>query len=134
MSPEMTVLALVTLFYLFAWVPPLIAKSRVYGTRWLFGEHSVLSRGPLPEAVERMVLAHDNFRESYPPFAVAVLLLAFSGGFTRLTAFAAWVYLVARLVHMPAASFGLPLLRGLVWLLGLAATLYLLAMALVALV
>lgn len=134
MSPEMTVLGLVTLFYLFAWLSPVLAKSQVYGFRWLAGDHATRGLPPLPPLAQRALRAHGSLKESYPAFAVAVLLLAFSGGFTRFTALAAWVFLAARLVHMPACILGLSLLRNLSWLLGLAATLYLLIMALVVLV
>lgn len=134
MSPEMTVLGLVTLFYLFAWLSPVLVKSQVYGFRWLAGEHSMQGLPPLPPWGLRAVHAYGSLKESYPTFAVAVLLLAFSGGFTRFTALTAWIFLVARLVHMPASILGLSLLRNFSWLLGLLATLYLLIMALVALV
>lgn len=133
MSPEMTVLAVVTLFYLFSWLPPLFAKSRIYGFKWLAGNRSIEGEPPLPEIVQRAVRAHDNLKESYPAFAVAVLLLAFSGGFTQYTAWACLAFLAARLVHMPAYILGAPWLRSFSWLVGLAATLYLLIMALVAL-
>ena len=133
MSPEMTVLAVVTLFYLFSWLPPLIAQSQTYGFQWLAGSRVSEERPPLPPAAERALRAHDNLRENYPPFAIAVLLLAFTGGFTQYTAWACLAFLAARLVHMPAGILGASWLRSFSWLVGLAATLYLLIMALVAL-
>ncbi|HKS94441.1 MAG TPA: MAPEG family protein [Gammaproteobacteria bacterium] len=133
MSPEMTVLAVVTLFYLFSWLPPLIAQSQTYRIPWLAGNRGDEDQPPLLPAAERALRAHDNLRESYPPFAIAVLLLAFTGGFTQYTAWASLAFLAARLVHMPAAILGASWLRSFSWLVGLAATLYLLIMALVAL-
>lgn len=134
MSSEMTVLAVVTLLYLFAWLPALLAESQVYGLRWLAGDHSTEGLPPLPSTARRALQAHDNLKENYPPFAVAVLLLAFTGGFTQYTAWACLVFLAARLLHMPAAILGLQWLRSSSWLLGLAATLYLLVMDLIILV
>lgn len=134
MSPEMTVLAVVTLFYLFSWLPSWIAQSQTYRIPWLAGNRVSEERPPLSSAAERALRAHDNLRENYPPFAIAVLLLAFTGGFTQYTAWACLVFLAARLVHMPAAILVASWLRSFSWLTGLAATLYLLIMALVALV
>lgn len=134
MAPEMTILALVTLLYVIAWVPPLVAKCQAYGVRWLATNRSVTGLPPLSEMGQRAVRAHDNLKENYPPFAVAILLLAFSGGFTQYTALAALVFLIARLIHMPAYILGIPWLRTLSWLVGFAATVYLLIMALAALV
>lgn len=133
MSPEMTILALVTLFYAFSWLPAFVAKSQSYGVRWLATNRSTAGLPPLSEMGQRAVRAHDNLKENYPPFAIAILLLAFSGGFTRYTALAAIVFLIARLVHMPAYVLGVPWLRTLSWLVGFVATVYLLIMALVAL-
>lgn len=134
MSPEMTVLAVVTLFYLFSWLPPLIAQSQTYGFPWNAGKRVGEERPALPATAEHALHAHDNLRENYPPFAIAVLLLAFTGGFTQYTAWASLAFLAARLVHMPAGILGASWLRSSSWLVGLAATLYLLIMALVALV
>lgn len=134
MAPEMTILALVTLFYAFSWVLPLVAKSQVYGARWLLTNRSTTDLPTLSEIGQRAVRAHDNLKENYPAFAIAILLLAFSGGFTQYTVLAALVFLIARLVHMPAYILGVPWLRTLSWLAGFAATVYLLIMALVALV
>jgi len=134
MSPEMTILALVTLLYIVAWIPPLVAKCQAWGWRWLATNRSTAGLPPLSETGQRAVRAYDNLKENYPPFAVAILLLAFSGGFTEYTAVAALLFLVARLIHMPAYILGMPWLRTPSWLLGLAATVYLLIMALVALI
>ena len=134
MSLEMTVLALVTLFYVFSWFPALLGKVQAYGIRWLATNRSTQGLSPLPDIAQRAVRAYDNLKDNYPPFAIAILLLAFSGGFTQYTALAAVVFLAARLVHMPAYILGVPWLRTLSWMVGFAATVYLLIMALVALV
>ncbi len=134
MSYEMLILGLMTLFFMFSWLPVSLAKYQAYGAGWLIFNRDTEGLPPLPEWGQRAMRAHDNLKENYPGFAVAVLLLAFSGGFTRYTAAAALVFLVARLVHMPAYIIGIPWLRTLSWLAGFIATIYLLAMALAALV
>ncbi|MGH8401256.1 MAG: MAPEG family protein [Gammaproteobacteria bacterium] len=134
MSFEMLVLGLVTLFLMFAWLPGSAAKYRAYGLDWLLSDRSMEGLEALPEWGQRSVRAYANLRENYPAFAVAVLLLAFSGGFTPGTALASAMFLVARLVHMPACIAAIPWLRNLAWIAGFLATLYLLFMAMVALV
>ncbi|MGH8306943.1 MAG: MAPEG family protein [Gammaproteobacteria bacterium] len=134
MSYEMTILALTTLFYMFSWLPASLAKYHAYGNRWLVSNRSTQGLPPLSELGQRAVRAHENLRDNYLGFAVAILLLAFTGGFSSYTALAALVFLIARLVHMPAYILGIPWLRIFSWLVGFAAMLYLLIMALVALV
>ena len=84
---------------------------------------------PLPEWGLRAERAHNNLKENFPSFAVAVLLLALTGGFTHGTQIAAAVFGGARVVHMPAYIQGRVWPRVISWVLGLGATLYLLGMA-----
>lgn len=134
MSYEMTILALLTLFYLFSWLPAWLAKYHAYGSSWLLSNRDEAVLPPLPEMAQRAVRAHENLKENYPPFAVAVLLLAVSGGFTPFTAMAALIFLFSRLVYLPAYVFGVPWLRTSSWLTGFIAMLYLMVMALAVLV
>jgi len=134
MSYEMTILGLVTFLYLFSWLPVWLAKYQAYGVSWLLSNRSTTGLPPLPELAQRAVRAHENLKENYPPFAVAILLLAFSGGYTQYTTMAALVFLLARLVHLPAYILGIPWLRTSSWVAGFIAMLYLLIMALAVLV
>lgn len=134
MSYEMMILGLLSLFYIFSWLPSWFAKYHAYGSGWLLSNRATTGLPALPEMGQRAVRAHENLKENYPPFAVAILLLAFSGGYTQYTAMAALVFLLARLVHMPAYILGIPWLRTSSWAAGFIAMLYLLVMALAALV
>ena len=55
-------------------------------------------------------------------FAPAVLILAAGDKFTPSTLQAAQVFVVARLIYIPAYAFGIAGLRTLVWLVGFVAT------------
>jgi uncharacterized MAPEG superfamily protein len=134
MSYEMTILALVTLLYVFSWLPAWLSKYHAYGAGWTLSSRSTAGLSPLTGIAQRAVGAHEDLRENYPPFAVAVLLLAFSGGYTPYTAMAALVFLLAWLVYIPSYIIGVPWLRTSSWLVGFIAMLYLLIMALAALV
>jgi uncharacterized MAPEG superfamily protein len=134
MSYEMTILALVTLLYVFSWLPVWFAQYQAYGAGWLLSNRSTAGLAPLPEMAQRAVRAHANLKENYPPFAVAIFLLAFSGGYTPYTAIAALVFLLAWLVHIPSYIIGIPWLRTSSWAVGFIAMLYLLIIALAVLV
>jgi uncharacterized MAPEG superfamily protein len=134
MSYEMTILAVVTLLYVFSWLPVWLAQYQAYGVSWLFSNRSTAGLTPLPEMAQRAARAHANLKEIYPPFAVAIFLLAFSGGYTPYTAMAALIFLFAWLVHIPSYIIGIPWLRTSSWAVGFIAMLYLLIMALAVLV
>jgi len=129
MAFELQMLALMTLLFTFAWLPAFVCRYRTYGLGWLLSNRSTAGLPPLPEWGQRAERAHANLRASYPGFAVAVLLLALTGGFTQGTRFAAALFVAARVLHM------LFYIRGEVWprvvtyTLGLWATLNLLVMA-----
>ena len=58
-------------------------------------------------------------------FAPAALLLAHKGITTSSTVLAAQIFLIARVIYVPAYAFGIPGLRTGVWTLGILATAWL---------
>jgi uncharacterized MAPEG superfamily protein len=129
MALELEILALMTLLFMLAWIPASVCKYQTYGLGWLLSNRSVAGLPPLPEWGQRAERAHNNLKENFPGFAVAVLLLAITGGFTQGTRIASAVFIGARLVHMPAYIQGHVWIRSISWAIGLGACLYLLAMA-----
>jgi len=134
MTLELQLLAFMSLLFALAWFPASLCKYQTYGWSWLLSNRSPAGLPPLPEWGQRAQRAHDNLKENFPAFAVAVLLLALSGGFTQGTRIAAAVFAAARLIHMPAYIAGAVWARSLSWATGVLATLYLLGMALYGLV
>lgn len=63
-------------------------------------------------------------------FAPAILILAFTNGFTGSTLTAAWIYLIARVIYVIVYITGVPTIRTLAFVAGLLATLYLYIVAL----
>lgn len=129
MAFELQILAFMTLLFTLAWIPASVCKYQTYGFGWLLSNRSPAGLPPLPEWGLRAERAHNNLKENFPGFAVAVLLLALTGGFTHGTQIAAAVFGGARVVHMPAYIQGRVWPRVISWVLGLGATLYLLGMA-----
>jgi uncharacterized MAPEG superfamily protein len=81
------------------------------------------NRGNLPEmsvAAGRLDRAKNNMLESLPIFLTLALLALAKGGDTSETANAASIFLIARVVYVPAYVSGVPILRSLVWLVAVA--------------
>ena len=129
MAFELQMLALMTFFFALAWLPASVCKYHTYGWGWLLSNRSTAGMKPLPEWGQRAERAYDNLKANFPGFAVAVLLLALTGGFNQGTRLAAALFAIARLVHMPVYIRGLVWPRAISWALGLGATLYLLVVA-----
>ncbi len=130
MAFEMQMLAFMSVLFTLAWIPASVCKYQTYGWAWLLSNRSTAQLTPMPEWGQRAERAHNNLKENFPGFAVAVLLLGISGGFTPGTRIAAGVFVVARLIHMPVYIVGAAWPRALTWIAGILATLYLLAVAL----
>lgn len=79
----------------------------------------------------RALRAVDNHFEGLAFFTIAVLVTVVSGQTSALTAAMAWVYLVARVLYVPAYLFGWTPWRSVVWGLGWLATMVMLIAALV---
>lgn len=70
---------------------------------------------PLTGVPARLWRASSNFLETFPLFAVAVLLATALNRHTGMTVLGAQLYFWARLVHLPLYAAGIPYLRTLVW-------------------
>lgn len=134
MAFEMLMLGLTTLLVAVAWLPASVANYHANGLNWLTSNRSLSDLSAMPEWGRRCLRAQEDLKEDYPAFAVAVLLLAFTGGFTAGTAVASALFLGVRLVQISACIGSIPWLRILARAAGFLATLYLLFMALVALI
>lgn len=100
------------------------------GTRVTAGRRD----GPIPQMSKRLgrlYRAVSNGFEGLILFAPAVLVVALSGQSTTITAIAAWAYVLARILYLPAYAFGLVPWRSAIWAIGFFATLTLLVSALV---
>lgn len=78
----------------------------------------------------RMERATSNSVVAMTMFAPAVLLIATQGRFDANTLASAQIFLIARIVYLPAYAFGIAGLRTLAWVIGFAATVALFFLAL----
>ncbi|MFK7828511.1 MAG: MAPEG family protein [Congregibacter sp.] len=78
----------------------------------------------------RLHRALANHSENLILFAIAVIVVVLGEASSPMTEKAAWVYLIARVVYVPAYASGIYMLRSLVFTVGFSATLYMLVSAL----
>ena len=100
-------------------------KTRVAGPKWNTGNRD--GAPAFPAWVDRAGRALGNHKENFPLFATAVLVLAVLRRNDGATAVAAIVYAVARALHGLVYLAGITGLRSLVYVVGVAAILFLYA-------
>lgn len=92
--------------------------------------------GPRDEPLEiggkagRLNRAFLNHFESLTLFTIAVVVLVLGEHTNGLTALAAWTYLGARILYIPAYVFHVPFLRSLIWGVGFFAIIVMLVVSL----
>lgn len=117
---ELHALAALTIFGLFAWLPGSYCKAQSFGgMSWLNSNREVPKGKTLSECGGRCERAYNNLLAFYPIFAVSILLLAITSNFNQTTLYAAWIFVVARVLHYFFYAIGLCLLRTITWAVGL---------------
>lgn len=126
MPAETTSLVLMTLFFLFAWLPVSLGKYQAFGGKWLASNRNPVEGKTLPSWAQRCERAHNNLKDYFPGFVVAVLLLAYLGRFDESTKIAALIFVLARISHYVAYGYGNVPFRALGFFISMGANLYLL--------
>lgn len=75
----------------------------------------------------RMQRAQANLFETLPLFIAAVLIAHVADRDGALTLWGCWLYLIARVVYVPLYAFGIPVLRTLVFMVGMTGLVLILA-------
>ena len=96
---EYKMLALMTLLFLFAWLPSSMGKFKSYGSKWLLSNRDPIAGTELVAWGARAERAYANLKDYFPGFVVAVLLLGVTNHFDYLTAWASGLYVVGRVGH-----------------------------------
>ena len=131
MTPELTALALAALlqygqFVLFA-TPANIELTPKYTS----STRDVPPPRPISKRTARLQRAMNNHFEALILFTIAVLVTTLSNQSTQLTQYAAYTYLGARILYVPAYAFGWVPWRSAIWGIGFAATLTMILAALI---
>jgi uncharacterized MAPEG superfamily protein len=104
------------------WAPYVLMRFVKWGL-WAPFANPDPSLPALPAWADRAKEAHSNAVANLTTFAAVVLVAAVAGVSTPCTVAAAQVYVVARLAHYLIYTIGIPVLRTLAFLTGVAATL-----------
>lgn len=75
----------------------------------------------------RLDRALQNFKETFPFFAAAILMAHVSGRLNEMTILGAQLYFYSRLAYLPVYAFGIPVVRSLIWLASIAGIVMVLA-------
>ena len=114
MTTELILLACAVLLGLVHIVLASHTASWQRGYRWTAGPRDGLV-SPLTGLAGRLQRALDNFTETFPLFAAALLAAHVAGKTGDLTLWGAEVYLGARVAYLPLYAAGVYLVRSLVW-------------------
>ncbi|MCM2563455.1 MAPEG family protein [Lutimaribacter sp. EGI FJ00015] len=128
MTAELTALALAALLQAVQFILYSITAQRQVGSKYAASPRDEPRQ--LTGTAGRLQRALDNHFEGLILFTVAVVVVTLSDGSTAVTQMAAWVYLAARILYVPAYAFGWTPGRSLIWIVGFLATLVMLVVAL----
>jgi uncharacterized MAPEG superfamily protein len=126
MNFEYKMLVVMTFFFLFAWLPSSVAKFKAFGGKWLASNRRPVLEKELAPWGARAERAYSNLKDFYPGFVVAILLLGNLNKFNELTAWAAGLYVFARLTHYIAYTAGNVTIRFLAYILAMSSNAFLL--------
>lgn len=128
MPVEVQVLAYAVLLaavQLFLFAAP---ANRQLGSRYLAGPRD--ERRELEGVTARLQRAFQNHIENLVIFIAAVVVVVAGAASSSTTEAAAWTYLIARVLYVPAYATGAPYIRSLLWAIGFAATITMIVVAL----
>ncbi|WP_339639145.1 MAPEG family protein [uncultured Sulfitobacter sp.] len=131
MSVELTVLALAALLQGLQFVLYAVPANREIGPGYTMSARDREPSRKLSDRTARLGRALDNHFEGLILFGIAVGVVQMSAQNTAFTAACAWVYLIARVLYVPAYALGLRPHRSLIWVVGFAATMLMLLAALI---
>jgi uncharacterized MAPEG superfamily protein len=120
MSTDLFWLSLTCVLTGLIWVPYMLGRITRHGAWAAFGTPDHVAR-PDPSWAERARAAHANAVENLVVFAPLVIVAVMVGATSPGTAIAAKTYFAARVVHVVAYTFGIPVVRTLGFLAGFVA-------------
>ncbi|WP_298395958.1 MAPEG family protein [Sphingobium sp.] len=119
MPVEITILAwgmILLLVHIFAAAH---VKTKQYGAKWNMGardEHLP----PMNPLAGRLARAEANYKETLPIAIVALIGVVLADKTSEWTAMGGWIWLGARIVYLPLYAVGVPVIRTIIFMAGLA--------------
>ena len=131
MTPELTALALAGLLQVAQYAAFAIPANIELGVAYTSSPRDTPPPRPLSTLTGRMQRAMNNHFEGLILFTLAVVVVTLGNQSTETTQYAAWTYLGARILYIPAYAFGWRPWRSAIWGIGLAATVTMIISALI---
>lgn len=136
MTPELTALTLAALLQVVQYVLMSVPANLELGPGKTMSPRDRARLGgsledQLSPKTARLVRALNNHFEGLILFSIAVFVITFSDQGNGITAVLSFVYLLARLLYVPAYYFGWTPWRSVIWMVGFGATALLLLLALI---
>ena len=129
MTTELIVLAYAALLQILQFTLFSIAANLQVGPRTALGPRD--AKVELTGKAGRLQRAMNNHFEALILFTIAVVLVTLGDKANGFTGNCAWVYLIARILYVPAYYFGLSPWRSVIWSIGLIATILMILMSLI---
>jgi uncharacterized MAPEG superfamily protein len=115
MTTELLMLALSVVLGFVHIIVSATATTGQYGCKWNLSARDD-EMPPLRGIAGRLQRALHNFLETFPLFAVAVLIADATNRHGWLAFWGSQIYFYARVIYLPLYAAGLPVVRTLVWL------------------
>ncbi|MBN8632515.1 MAG: MAPEG family protein [Rhodobacterales bacterium] len=131
MTAELTALALAGLLQVAQYGLFAIPANMELGTAYTSGPRDTPLPRPLSIFTGRMQRALNNHFEALILFTLAVTVVTLGDQSTQVTRYAAWAYLAARILYIPAYALGWRPWRSAIWAVGFFATLTMIVAALI---
>jgi uncharacterized MAPEG superfamily protein len=131
MTSELTALALAGLLQAVQYVVFAFPANVELGTGYTSSARDRPPSRELSVRTARLQRALNNHFEGLILFTLAVVVVTLGNQSSPLTAACGWVYLIARVLYVPAYAFGLRPWRSAIWGVGFLATLTMIVAALV---
>jgi uncharacterized MAPEG superfamily protein len=93
-------------------------KTKQYGRAWNVGARDE-ALPPLNPIGGRLARAQANFQETFPIAIIALLGVVIADRTNAWTALGGWIWLGARTIYLPLYGFGVPVVRTMVWTIGM---------------
>lgn len=123
MTPELTALTLCGLLQMVQFILFAVPANRDLGMGYTSSARDRPPSRQMSVLTGRLHRAMNNHFEGLILFTLAVVVVTLSGQSSAVTQTAAWLFLAARLLYIPAYAFGWRPWRSAIWGVGWAATL-----------
>jgi uncharacterized MAPEG superfamily protein len=131
MTSELTVLALAGLLQAAQFVLFAVPANRDLGAGYTSSARDRPPSREMSTVTGRLQRAMNNHFEGLILFTLAVVVVTLGNQSSPVTQWAAWTYLAARVLYIPAYAFGWRPWRSAIWTVGFVATLTMIVAALI---